>query len=103
MRTIVCEFESNGQTVKRTAIISDDLSTLSNSKKNQAGDICEMFPYEHTWCLYFPVNEQLGYEIQFKTDEYGNKTLDPVKAITWEGKTEADVITDVQPVEVFVK
>ena len=34
MRTIKCTFKSNGEVVKVTAIVSDDLTALSKSKKN---------------------------------------------------------------------
>ena len=39
MKTIRIKFKSNGETIKKTAIFSDDLSELSKSKKNQADDI----------------------------------------------------------------
>lgn len=102
MKTIICNFKSNGENVTVTAIINDDLSGLSKAKKNQATDIIDDFMKEDdVWCLFFEVNNTLGYEIQLKVID-GKKTLKPVKAITWEGGEDA-VITDVQKVKVKIK
>ena len=97
MKTIICNFKSNGEKVKKTAVINDNLSELSKSKKNEATDIID-----NVWNIFFEENERLSYEVQFKVDKEGNKTLTPVKGITWEGGDDA-VITDVQKVKVTVK
>lgn len=103
MRSIKCTFKSNGEDVTVTAIINDELSELSKSKRNQATDIIDDFIKEdEVWCLFFEISPSLGYEIQFKVDKNGTKTLKPVKAITWEGGEDA-VITDVQNVTVKTK
>lgn len=103
MKSIKCTFKSNGEDVTVTAIINDELSELSKSKRNQATDIIEDFIKEdEVWCLFFEISPSLGYEIQFKVDKNGTKTLKPVKAITWEGGDDA-VITDVQNVTVKTK
>lgn len=106
MKTIECKFMSNGEKVTVTAIINDNFSELSKSKKNQATDIIDDFIQENDcWCLYFEINDRLGYEIQFKVehDDYSvRKTLKPIKAITWEGGEDA-VITDVQKVKVTIR
>ena len=103
MKSIKCTFKSNGEDVTVTAIINDDLSELSKSKRNQATDIIDDFIKEdEVWCLFFEISPSLGYEIQFKVDKNGTKTLKPVKAITWEGGDDA-VITDVQNVTVKTK
>ena len=103
MKSIKCTFKSNGEDVTVTAIINDDLSELSKSKRNQATDIIDDFIKEdEVWCLFFEMSPSLGYEIQFKVDKNGTKTLKPVKAITWEGGEDA-VITDVQNVTVKTK
>jgi len=103
MKTIKCTFKSNGEDVTVTAIINDELSELSKSKRNQATDIIDDFIKEdEVWCLFFEISPSLGYEIQFKVDKNGTKTLKPVKAITWEGGEDA-VITDVQKVTVKTK
>lgn len=102
MKTIKCSFQSNGEQVSVTAIINDELSELSSSKKNQATDIIDDFIMEdNVWCLFFEITDTLSYEIEFKT-KAERKTLTPVKAITWEGGADA-VITDVQKVKVIVK
>ena len=41
MKTIICKFKSNGENITTTAIVNDDLSTLSKSKKNEATDIID--------------------------------------------------------------
>ncbi len=103
MKSIKCTFKSNGEDVTVTAIINDELSELSKSKRNQATDIIDDFIKEdEVWCLFFEISPSLGYEIQFKVDKNGTKTLKPVKAITWEGGEDA-VITDVQNVTVKTK
>ena len=103
MKSIKCTFKSNGEDVTVTAIINDELSELSKSKRNQATDIIDDFIKEdEVWCLFFEMSPSLGYEIQFKVDKNETKTLKPVKAITWEGGEDA-VITDVQNVTVKTK
>ena len=39
MKTVKCIFKSNGEDITVTAIINNELSELSKSKKNQATDI----------------------------------------------------------------
>lgn len=103
MKQITCKFKSNGEDITVTGIVSDDLSELSQSKKNQATDIIDDYiDDDGVWMLYFEMNSNLGYEIQFKAkteDGETLKTLKPVKAITWGGGEDA-VITDVQKVTV---
>lgn len=103
MKTIICNFQSNGEKIKKTAVINDNLSELSKSKKNEATDIIDDYIAEdNVWILFFEENDHLGYEVQFKVDKKENKTLTPVKSITWEGGDDA-VITDVQKVKVIIK
>lgn len=93
---------SNGEQVNLTAIINDELSELSSSKKNQATDIInDLIMEDNIWCLFFEITDTLSYEIEFKA-ESECKTLIPVKAITWEGGEDA-IISDVQNVKVIVK
>ena len=67
MKTIICKFKSNGEDITATAIVSDDLSTLSKSKKNEATDIIDDFITEdQVWILYFEKSDRLGYEVQVK-------------------------------------
>lgn len=103
MKTIICNFQSNCEIIKKTAVINDNLSELSKNKKNEATDIINDYIVEdNVWILFFEENDHLGYEVQFKVDKNGNKTLTPVKCITWEGGDDA-VITDVQKVKVKLK
>lgn len=94
MKTIRCTFKSNGSKITKTAILNDDFTKLSKSKKNQATEIIEdLIEYEGVWGLSF--DDDPNYELQFKVDDDKGRTLEPVKAITWEGGTDG-VITDVQ-------
>lgn len=95
MRTIKLQFESNGETIRRTAILTDDLSDLSKSKKNQATDITE-YPEDSFWSVLFSESESLEYEVEFAYEDYC-KTLEPIKAITWVD----GVIDDVQEVSII--
>jgi len=100
MKTIICKFKSGGENITTTAIVSDDLSTLSKSKKNEATDIIDDFIAEDdVWILYFEKSDRLGYEIQLKVDNNGHKTLKAHKAITWLN----DIIVDSQHLKVTVR
>ena len=104
MKTIICKFKSNGENITTTAIVNDDLSTLSKSKKNEATDIIDDFIAEdEVWILYFEKSDRLGYEVQMKVDKDGNKTFKGHKAITWEGSEGDSIITDSQSVRIIVK
>lgn len=104
MRTINCKFKSNGKDIRLTAVISDDLTTLSKSKRNQATDIIDDFmTEEETWIVYFEMNDRLGYEVQLLVNKEGNKTLKGKKAVTWEGKHGDSVITDSQNVIITIR
>ena len=106
MKTIICKFKSDGEDIKKTAILNDNLINPSKSKKNEATDIIEpdMLDYEE-WSVFFEITDTLGYEVVFEYDrENCVKTLKPVKAITWNGsKPDKVTITDVQNVTVIVK
>jgi len=105
MKTIVCSFKSNGEDIKVTAVINDALTELSKSKKNQATEILDEYCLEDgAWGFIFDVSDDLNYEVHFRLDpENGEKTLKPIKAITWEGEGDAQTITDVQLVTVKIK
>ena len=105
MKTVKCTFKSNGENITVTAIINNELSELSKSRKNQATDIIDDFiQEEEVWCLFFEMSPSLEYEIQFKVKKDSlQKTLKPVKAVTWEGSDDDSVITDVQKVSVNIK
>lgn len=106
MKTIICKFKSDGKDIKKMAILNDSLTDLSKSKKNEATDVLEPgYPGEDLWGIIFDVTETLSYEVDFKVDEEENqRTLKPIKAITWEGSEPDKVtITDVQKVIVKVK
>lgn len=94
MRTIKCTFKSNGEVVKVTAIVSDDLTTLSKSTKNQATDIVgeEWDDYE-TWSIYF-AGDKADYELHFKIND-DVRTLEPDRAVTWVGE-DRSIVDDSQ-------
>ena len=103
MKTLQFNFKSNGEIIQLSAVIGDSLTELSKSKKNQATDIIEEDMYEgKNWGLFFDINDTLGYEIQMKLDKNYQRTLIPIKAITWEGCDDA-IITDVQKVKITIK
>lgn len=100
MTTIKATFTSNGQTVKKTAILNDTLDKLSNSQKNEAFDIFMECYGDGYWSIFFEGEPGTQYEIEFKFDNKNRqKTLEPIKAITWED----DIITDVQKVQVTIR
>lgn len=90
MKTLTINFKSNGEEVKRVAIISDDHMELSKSKKNQAGDIITDTIEDGYWSIFFIESDTLQYEVEFSYDEERGCTLLPMKALTWEN----DIITD---------
>ena len=93
MKTVTITFKSNGETIKKVAVIKDDLSDLSGSKKNQA-DTIEEYVEDGFWALCFGIEDSVVYEIEFAIEDYC-RTLTPIKAITWVD----DVIDDVQPID----
>lgn len=97
MTTITCEFLSEGKSVMKTAILSDDLSMLSKSKKNQAHDTTN-YEDNEVWSIFFDETDGM-YELEFEM-ENGQRTLNAIDAITW---NEKGIITDVQGVEVTIK
>lgn len=94
MRTIKCKFKSNGEIIKVTAILSDDLTKLSKSKRNQATDILdeEWDDYE-TWSIVF-AGDNADYELHFKMKD-NVRTLKPDRAVTWVGE-EHSIVGDSQ-------
>lgn len=104
MKKITCKFKTNGELITLTGIVTDDLTELSSSKNNQATDIIDDYMnIDGVWSLNFEISSYLGYEIQFKaatTDGETHKTLEPVKAITWEGGTDKIIITDEEEVTI---
>lgn len=94
MRTIKCTFKSNGEVVKVTAIVSDDLTTLSKSKKNQATDILdEEWNDGETWGIVF-ARDKANYELHFKMKDHV-RTLEPDRAVTWVGE-DSSIVDDSQ-------
>lgn len=104
MKTITCKFKSKGKRIITTAIVTNDLSALSKSKKNEATEIIDdLILDEDVWILIFEKTDRLSYEVQLKADNYGNKTFKGHKAITWESIDNHSIITDVQKVQIIVK
>ena len=100
MKTIKVQFRSNGQTVKKTAIVNDCLDELSNSQRNQAFDINNEAWSDGYWSLFFEGEPGTQYEVEFKYDtENMRATLEPIKAITWID----DCIDDVQKVTATIR
>ncbi len=92
MVTLKLTFESEGKTIKRTAIITDDLTDLSTSKKNQAVDLITNSYWDGYWSLIFE-DGNTQYEVEFEFDKENREpTLKPRKAITWVD----DVVVDSQ-------
>lgn len=98
MKTITCTFKSEGKTIKKTAILSDSLDRLSESKRNEATEILIGCREDGYWSIIFEEeDDEKQYEIEFKYDE--EKTLTPIKALTWQ----YDYLADAQFVTVKIK
>ncbi len=94
MRTIHATFKVDGKTVKRTAILSDDLSELSKSKKNQCDDIIDDTVDDGYWSLIFYESDTKQYEVELEYDkDEWQKTFNPVKCIVWEDDVIADEVS----------
>jgi len=103
MKTIICKFKSEGVEIRKTAILNDALNELSESKKNEAFDIYMEDYGEGCWSVFFEGEPGTQYEVQFKFDtENRQKTLEPIKAVTW-GGGDAGVVTDSQKVSVTIR
>ena len=97
MITIKCTFLSEGETIKKTAILSDNLKTLSQSEKNECFEVSIELYNDGFWSIFLEGEPGVQYEIEFVYDlENHQQTLEPIKAITWQD----DVITDSQSVTV---
>lgn len=91
MKTIHVTFKVDGKAIKRTAILNDDLSELSSSKRNQCGDIIDDTADDGYWSLIFFESDTLQYEVELEYDkDEWRKTLKPIKCLVWEN----DVIDD---------
>lgn len=91
-------FQSEGKEIRKTAIVTDDLTDLSASKKNQAVDIITNSYEFGYWSLIFEDGDT-QYEIEFEFDM--NElvpTTNPRKAITWRD----DVVVDAQKVTIKI-
>ena len=91
-------FQSEGKEIRKTAIVTDDLTDLSASKKNQAVDIITNSYEFGYWSLKFEDGDT-QYEIEFEFDM--NElvpTTNPRKAITWRD----DVVVDAQKVTIKI-
>lgn len=98
MITLRLSFQSEGREIRKTAIVTDDLTDLSTSKKNQAIDIITNSYEFGYWSLIFEDGDT-QYEIEFEFDM--NKlvpTTNPRKAITWRD----DVVVDAQKVTIKI-
>ena len=91
-------FQSEGKEIRKTAIVTDDLTDLSASKKNQAVDIITNSYEFGYWSIIFEDGDT-QYEIEFEFDmnEFV-PTTNPRKAITWRD----DVVVDAQKVTIKI-
>ena len=91
-------FQSEGKEIRKTAIVTDDLTDLSASKKNQAVDIITNSYEFGYWSLIFEdVDTKYEIEFEFDINEFV-PTTKPRKAITWRN----DVIVDSQKVTIKI-
>ena len=98
MITLRLSFQSERKEIRKTAIVTDDLTDLSASKKNQAVDIITNSYEFGYWSLIFE-DVDTKYEIEFEFDM--NElvpTTNPRKAITWRD----DVVVDAQKVTIKI-
>ena len=98
MITLRLSFQSEGKEIRKTAIVTDDLTDLSSSKKNQAVDVITNSYDFGYWSLIFE-DVDTKYEIEFEFDiNELVPTTKPRKAITWRN----DVIVDSQKVTIKI-
>lgn len=100
MKTICIKFKSEGKTIKKTAVLTDDLSELSKSSKNQAYDIDLGLSELGTWSLLFEADNGGMYEVAFAYYTVNEQqTLTPEIVITW---SKHGIITDEQDFDVRI-
>ena len=88
-------FNSEGERIKRVALLKNDMTGLSKSKLNQASDYDTSTWIDGYWFLVFDYNDVSQFEVDFYYNfERHRPMLQPIKAITWRH----DVIVDVQAV-----
>lgn len=98
MITLRLSFQSEGREIRKTAIVTDDLTDLSTSKKNQAVDVITNSYEFGYWSLIFEDGD-IQYEIEFEFDmDELVPTTNPRKAITWRD----DVVVDAQKVTIKI-
>lgn len=91
-------FQSEGKEIRKTAIVTDDLTDLSASKKNQAVDIITNSYEFGYWSIIFEDGDT-QYEIEFEFDiNELIPTTNPRKAITWRD----NVVVDAQKVTIKI-
>ena len=98
MITLRLSFKSEGDEIRKTAIVTDNLTDLSASKKNQAVDVITNSYEFGYWSLIFEdVDTKYEIEFEFDINEFV-PTTKPRKAITWRN----DVIVDSQKVTIKI-
>ena len=91
-------FQSEGKEIRKTAIVTDDLTDLSASKKNQAVDIITNSYEFGYWSIIFEDGDT-QYEIEFEFDiNELVPTTNPRTAITWRD----NVVVDAQKVTIKI-
>ena len=88
-------FQSEGKEIRKTAIVTDNLTDLSASKKNQAVDIITNSYEFGYWSIIFEDGDT-QYEIEFEFDiNELVPTTNPRRAIRWgdNGVVDAERVT----------
>ena len=91
-------FQSEGKEIRKTAIVTDDLTEFSASMKKQAVDIITNSYEFGYWSIIFEDGDT-QYEIEFEFDiNELVPTTNPRKAITWRD----NVVVDAQKVTIKI-
>ncbi len=105
MKQLKIKFTVDGTEYRRTAILSDDLTQLSKSKRNQCEDIVNGVADElHIWSLYFD-NGTIECDFHAHIDDDGNEvcTLNPYEVLFWNNEGGGCITNDFTPFTVEVK
>lgn len=99
MVTITIEFEYEGKKHNLKAMLTNDLSGLSKSKKNDATEIIDDYGDEDRWSIIFGEYELYVEVVMYRDSDDGSKTTSVDYAIIWNGdiiEAEIDVKSGVK-------
>lgn len=85
MTTITINYLCDEQNRSLTAVLTNDLSTLSNGKRNQATEIIEDFGDPDRWSLIFGDTDKDFVEVVMYRDDDRDKTTDVDYILHWSG------------------